>query len=469
MSRHPRRDGVTAGAKADRFEQSQLTASPVSTQCFRRAIADASATDEPLIAALAYTRAGLPVFPCSPQDKKPLTRFGFKDATTQEKQIRTWWGRWPDAMIGSPTGAETGVFVLDVDWNERTDGFPALASLERQYGNLPETLRSVTPRGGSHYFFRWRDGIKNTAGKLGLGLDVRGNGGYVILPPFRRDDGKSYEWAETSAPAPVEASQWLIDLLLASKERLTRLSQPNTRIHGNDDANAYARAALERECANIVTSQVGTRNDALNRASYNLHQFVAASALAASEVQDRLFSAATACGLVKDDGAETVLATIKSGATAGLRIPRTTPEQPARHNTNENGNQRAWQQEIFTASDLQSMTFLPVAWLVPDIIPAEGVTLLCSKPKFGKSWLAYDLCIACTTARYMLGTIKPAQGDVLYLALEDSKRRLQRRMGKLLPTFKDKWPSRLGALSEVRTEYKKLNKELDEIFRQYYP
>ena len=177
MNKHPRRDGIAAGAEADQFERFQFTASPASTQRLHRAVADASETDELLIAALAYARAGLPVFPCSPQDKKPLTRFGFKDATTQEKQIRTWWGRWPNAMIGSPTGPETGVFVLDVDRNDRTDGFAALASLEKQYGNLPGTLRSVTPRGGSHYFFWWRHGIKNTAGKLGIGLDVRGDGG----------------------------------------------------------------------------------------------------------------------------------------------------------------------------------------------------------------------------------------------------------------------------------------------------
>ena len=83
----------------------------------------------------------------------------------------------------------------------------------------------------------------------------------------------------------------------------------------------------------------------------------------------------------------------------------------------------AWKVGSFSAKELQSMTFPPLSWIVPNIIPAEGVTLLCSKPKFGKSWLAYDLCIACTTERYIFGNIKPAQGCALYLALEDSKRR----------------------------------------------
>ena len=109
-----------------------------------------------------------------------------------------------------------------------------------------------------------------------------------------------------------------------------------------------------------------------------------------------------------------------------------------------------WKQGTFTAKQLQDMTFPPVSWIVKDMIPAEGVALLCSKPKFGKSWLAYDLCIACTADRFTLGTIKPRQGDVLYLALEDSKRRLQKRMSKLLPTFNAAWPDKLTITTEWR-------------------
>ena len=120
----------------------------------------------------------------------------------------------------------------------------------------------------------------------------------------------------------------------------------------------------------------------------------------------------------------------------------------------------AWKNGSFTAEQLQNMTFPALSWVVPDIIPAEGVTLLCSKPKFGKSWLAYDLCIASTMDRFTLGTIKPEQGDVLYLALEDSKRRLQRRMSKLLPTFNAKWPPSLT----LKTEWRRLSEGgLDDI------
>ena len=113
----------------------------------------------------------------------------------------------------------------------------------------------------------------------------------------------------------------------------------------------------------------------------------------------------------------------------------------------------AWKSGSFSAKELQSMEFAPIAWIVRNIIPAEGVVLLCSKPKFGKSWLAYDLCIACTTDGFTLGTVNPAQGNVLYLALEDSKRRLQRRMTKLLPTFGSAWPDKLL----LKTEWRRLH------------
>jgi hypothetical protein len=112
-------------------------------------------------------------------------------------------------------------------------------------------------------------------------------------------------------------------------------------------------------------------------------------------------------------------------------------EQNGRHHS------PAWRQDVITADRLQHEVYEPIRFVVPDLIPAEGVTLLCSKPKIGKSWLVLDLCIGCTTDRFILGEIKPVQGDVLYLALEGSRRRLQRRMTKLLPTFNGCWPNGL--------------------------
>ncbi len=98
---------------------------------------------------------------------------------------------------------------------------------------------------------------------------------------------------------------------------------------------------------------------------------------------------------------------------------------------------------IKTATALQTMTFPQLKYIVPDLI-VEGCVLLAGKPKHGKSWFALDVGLAVASARYCLGDKKCEEGDVLYLALEDGDRRLQRRITKLLPTFGGKWPERFN-------------------------
>jgi AAA domain len=108
----------------------------------------------------------------------------------------------------------------------------------------------------------------------------------------------------------------------------------------------------------------------------------------------------------------------------------------------------AMAERIFSAASLQTMTFPPLKFILPGLVP-EGATLLVSRPKFGKSWLALDVAIATAAGRFTLGTLKPSAGDVLYLALEDGPRRLQRRITKVLPTFSITWPKNL----EIATEW----------------
>jgi hypothetical protein len=108
---------------------------------------------------------------------------------------------------------------------------------------------------------------------------------------------------------------------------------------------------------------------------------------------------------------------------------------------------QTWRDRIFSGADLQTMTFPAMKWVLPGILP-EGATLLVSRPKLGKSWIVLDLALATAAGRFTLGELKPFQGDVLYLALEDGKRRLQRRLTKLLPTFTEAWPTGLQIATE---------------------
>ncbi len=142
-------------------------------------------------AALAYAARGWPVFPC--QGKIPRTPHGFQDATTDGTQIRQWWARWLDATIGVPTGVASGLVVLDID--PRHGGEESLATLIAAHGPLPETVESRTGGGGRHLFFQHPGGyVPNSSGRLGPGLDIRGDGGYVIVPPSLHASGQRYEW-----------------------------------------------------------------------------------------------------------------------------------------------------------------------------------------------------------------------------------------------------------------------------------
>jgi len=183
--------------------------------------------------ALRYASQGLPVVPiwpalkfergftcgcgkgtqCRQPAKHPLgalVRNGCKDATTDEKKIREWWMVWPDANIGIATG---DVVVIDID--PRHGGDQALAELEAKHGKLPPTWRVNTGGGGQHIFFHAPAGvvIKNSAGELGNGIDVRGRGGYVVAPPSNHVSGGVYEWDQDAGEiAPIP--KWLVEMLV---------------------------------------------------------------------------------------------------------------------------------------------------------------------------------------------------------------------------------------------------------------
>lgn len=146
-------------------------------------------------AALYYARQGIPVFPCSPKDKAPLVGAdkdeagepivgtgGFYKATTDKATITAWWAKWPNAMIGMPTGPASGIDVLDLDLDIKKgkDGFAAVPDWKDR---SPVITR--TPRGGVHLWFKSDGTIPSTSDGIALGVDTRGTGGYAILPPSR--------------------------------------------------------------------------------------------------------------------------------------------------------------------------------------------------------------------------------------------------------------------------------------------
>lgn len=133
--------------------------------------------------------AEVPVFPCVPGQKRPLTPRGFHDASTDAGQVDRWWGRWPDANLGLPTGAVSGVVVVDVDVHDRVDGLAVLArAVEAGRVGVP-VFTVASPSGGRHGYYPATPDAAQRSWQTSAGVDFRGDGGYIIIPPSHTPAG----------------------------------------------------------------------------------------------------------------------------------------------------------------------------------------------------------------------------------------------------------------------------------------
>jgi hypothetical protein len=168
-------------------------------------------------AAIAYAARGFAIFPCLPRGKVPATPHGCRDATKDLAQITAWWSQNPNYNVAVATGPVSKVFVLDVDG---LDAEAFLRKLEEKYGALPATVESITPR-GRHLFFKCENSvIRNSAGAIAPNCDVRGDGGYAVLPPSKHPTGRDYAWSVDSADHFADAPAWLSNLLIGKANGL---------------------------------------------------------------------------------------------------------------------------------------------------------------------------------------------------------------------------------------------------------
>lgn len=162
-----------------------------------------------LEAALRYAARGWQVFPIAAGAKVPKAgTHGHHDATTDADTIRGWFEGKPHLNVGMATGQASGVWVLDVD--AKTGGAETLLDWSQSGLDLPETTLQKTGGGGRQYFFANPAGlvVRCNAGVLGSGIDLRGDGGYVVLPPSKRTGGGEYVWLDERDP--VNAPAWLL-------------------------------------------------------------------------------------------------------------------------------------------------------------------------------------------------------------------------------------------------------------------
>lgn len=273
-----------------------------------------------LTAALGYAGRRVPVFPCIPRGKEPAVKRGFHSATTNPETIKRLW-RIADCNIGIPTGSASGFWALDIDGEH---GEANIFALEAKHGRLPQTREVITGGGGRHLWFEYTSPVPSTTSRVAAGIDTRGDGGYVIVPPSVHETGRSYVWAVDSVDQLSVAPEWLVQL--ARKKPAESISERAlASIRTLRPSGAYGAAALEDEIEALAATGPGGRNTALNRAAFCLSQLVAGGELDQAQVTERLIDACHRNGLIADDGWRTVLATMRSGMRAGMQRPRSRP------------------------------------------------------------------------------------------------------------------------------------------------
>jgi hypothetical protein len=210
---------------------------------------------------------GVPVFPCD-ANKRPLTRHGFKDATADPAVIRRLFANPAAVMIGMPTGEVTALVIVDVDVKEGRQG---QAWLDANSQRLPQTWTVRTASGGLHLYFRWPDQpIRNSASKIAPGIDVRGDGGYVIAPP-----SPGYEVVNDAEVADVP--DWLLPSLL--RQPVTPSARVASRPTLEHEGSAIGRVALDERCEQICNAPDGSKHQMVNEAGFAIGGMVAAGHL----------------------------------------------------------------------------------------------------------------------------------------------------------------------------------------------
>lgn len=242
-----------------------------------------------LASALHYAERGKPVFPVllrrnsntGKLDKRPLVPWG-AGASTDPAQITAWWKRWPDAAIGVPTGQRSGFVVLDIDVKDaRAYGYDTLDALGLSI--LPDTPIAHTSSGGLHIYFGCiAQEIRNSVGEdgLGPGLDVRGEGGYIVVP----SPGSGYAWdphSNLDTVALMPAPPWLGH----HRQKQKKSSGPS---------RFNPQAILQTACDNIRRAGNGARHDTLNREVFTIAAMVKAGALKEHDARHQLEAAAAA-------------------------------------------------------------------------------------------------------------------------------------------------------------------------------
>jgi hypothetical protein len=376
--------------------------------------------------------------------KEPVIPGWNTKLTTNDAEIDLWGKLYPNALSTGALCKYMPTIDIDIKIAEAAAAVESLVRARNEelglimvrFGNSPKRaipLRTDRP------FGKMKTVLIAPDGSPGQKIEILCDGQQVIFDGIHPDTNRPYGWfGRTPFETPLASLPPILEH--DAKELHTDAIDLLIKEYGYEpvpesepQANGRGRTSLAYLFAEI-------------RAGRNLHDntTILAAKLAVSDMKesmaiDAIRDALEGSQRPHDDEWQRRLDDVPrlyESAVRKYRPPKPAPAAPIASSTR--------------AQELKAMAFNPVRFLVINLIPNEGVTLVCAKPKSGKSWLVLDLALACTMDRYTLGQIKPLQGSVLYLALEDSLRRLRSRIDKLLPPSATEWPEHLTLATEWR-------------------
>lgn len=326
---------------------------------------------------------------CGSAGKHPMNAGGVKNATLASNQVWEWWSAWPDANIGVATGTISGLAVLDID--------PRHGGSVKGLGNQLTPLRVATGGGGLHLYFALPAGgeaVRNSVGRLGPGMDLRGENGYVVAPPSMHASGTAYRWANYTQEAPPPLPHRFL------------LDHPQNRAHA-----APRVAEVTPDAVEGTRIPSGQRNQTLASLAGTLRHV----GLTPRELEAALvaINAERCAPPLPVEEVRRICASISRYSPGPGPATPTPAEAP------------------FAASALLREPLAAIPWVITSLLPT-GLSLLAGKPKLGKSWMALHFALCCAAGTQALGAYEVSQGETLYLALEDTRHRLQTRIRLLL-------------------------------------
>jgi RecA-family ATPase len=410
-----------------------------------------------------YLKAGHQPIPIRSGDKKPVHSDWGKMPIDLDV-IPSWTDSHPGALstgVRTKRGAGADIDVYDADIADQIE--QALLNMIRpgtvlkRYGMTPKRLipfRTDVPFKKISAAFRRPD---DPPGAKAHKIEVLCDGQQFVVEGIHPDTHMPYRWADNVClvdvardhlpPLDEATARRFVDeatriMLAAGYEQIsgerpktggkangkTRASPTSTR--AADFNSIYYRSALKDECAALAAMPKDSgRNDALNTAAFSLFQLVAGGGLEENEVRDKLFAAAEACGLVADDGAQSVLATIESGAKAGSAQPRRAPD----HNGGDEDAPDQNDDVPIVWINMCNWDHEPIPereWAIFNRVPLKQAGLFSGEGGTGKSIMELTKDVAHVAARDWFGSM-PAHGPAIYVGAEDDEKEIHIRLAAI--------------------------------------